>query len=206
MIKGPFPSSGQKMDLLEITLILLTSSVVAAVVSVLLNWAQSRNLERYGAEIRLATFRRETQYAKLHERRAEVLAELYRRLARAQRVIAADGFPPPLADPENTDDEIAERELSRLRKGIDVISQVRDYYQENRLFFSHHQREMMEEILSLFQAAWLSIQDTRLLGDKEAKPLQGLRHGNRLIHQKIVPLMEDLDSSFKAVLGFNLPQ
>lgn len=193
------------MDASEIILVLLTSSVVAAAVSVLLNWAQNRSLERYKAEIRLTTFQSETRFAKLHERRAEALAELYRRLAQAKEAVKTDGVPPhPAATEDMEEEEKAEREISRLRSGIDALSRVRDYYQENRLFFSQDQCEMMDEILFFVEAAWISIQDTRLLGEQEDQPLKGLRHGNTLLHQRVDPLMDNLDSSFKDVLGFTL--
>lgn len=75
---------------------------------------QAATLEELRAGIRAQAFERETRFARLHERRIQVLAELYEKLALAEQAVKA--MRSPLRDEEREDElkDLASRAIGEL--------------------------------------------------------------------------------------------
>jgi len=86
------------------------------------------DLERLRADLTIAGHERETAFAWLHQERAKVIAELYRRLVQAETAYRR-AF-------ESTDSLLTFRSNAALLAALESSVSTFDYYSENRLYFS----------------------------------------------------------------------
>jgi hypothetical protein len=89
--------------------------------------ANDKELERLRADLRIVAFQQETTFAKLHEKRAEVIAELYAKLVIVHSAMQ------DLLNPLEMDGEAnrERKEKTAAEAGNDFSS----YYSRHRIFF-----------------------------------------------------------------------
>ncbi len=121
----------------------------------------ARDLEKFGAEqvkaleeqrteLRRIGFEHETRFSRLHERRVEVVGELYKRLVKTERIIRRLGT--PLRPPDISRSRLDQgKDIVMARMGgpgvnsergeahiqaVKAIAELEDYLSENRFWFA----------------------------------------------------------------------
>ena len=134
--------------MLELGLTALASSAFTALFAFVLKtpiqrWLE-KSLERFKVDLQLAAFEHQTRFTKLHEKRADVIAELYKRLVRADRSFkqaAAAPFKP--AEP------------SQATKASEDGSAFSQYFEEHRIFLAGDLCEQIDDLNKGFwEASW----------------------------------------------------
>jgi hypothetical protein len=106
-------------------------------------------VERLRTELKKVAFEHETRYAKLHERRAEVLEELFKRLVRANDAFASRFRAVQFAGEASSDE--------KTRRASELANQFIDYYIENRLFIDKPLAEKIDAVNRHFQNVWMTL-------------------------------------------------
>ncbi|HXX18696.1 MAG TPA: hypothetical protein VEJ46_04790 [Candidatus Acidoferrum sp.] len=103
-------------------------------------------IERLRGELKRAAFEHETRYARLHEKRAEVLEELFKRLVKANRAFS-DRFRSGHFAGEPSLEVQSER-------AAEAANQFVDWFSENMLFIDDALREKIYSVNSHFWNLW----------------------------------------------------
>lgn len=197
------------MDLATILLALITNAVLLAVLGFIarsiISQALSRDIERYKTrlqathdvelerlrnDLRLKEIEYETKFSKLHEKRANVISELYKKLVEAERSLSTYAWPGPhlggFSNKEN---------FNRAWKDSSEFS---NYFNENRIYLNRTLCSKLDRL------------DTGLSG--VIGSVVGAEHSDQEIHDawldgwnkisKEIPLLKsDIENDFRILLG-----
>lgn len=153
-------------------------------------------LERLKHELRLAAVVHEKQTQILHERRAKVIAELYKRLV---RFIGAAGSFASLAE------WVGEPSKDEKAKVLgEKAWEFREYFLHNRIYFS---REVCDKLDSIFQDIHGASSKYRvMLAHSRSESVSEQVHEAwleawDLMSKKVPALRDAIDNEFRALLG-----
>lgn len=221
------------MDLTNLIVSVLSNlggmAVVATVVSYVLKTALSqqlarnlehfradlaRDLEQHKAELRRVGFEHETRFSRLHERRIEVVAELYKRLTRAKASFERLGSrgPPPqptwLGRAKNAlwslvpGDVLARREMEKdeHEMAINALLDFCDYFDENQFWFD----ASFVRVIKAFQdqlwgvAAGFFILESGMQVEDGPHSWDEMR---RIVERDVAQLHQQIESLLRTLLG-----
>jgi hypothetical protein len=163
----------------------------------------ARNLENYKVELQLAAFEHQTRFTKLHERRAEVVAELYQRMDRIRQLwqssVRSGRFSGELT-PE-------EQQSHASRLSLELV----DFYFQNRLFLEEDFCQAMED---LFRTNWDVLSNLGAASTLEppgpyadpaavASRTMLLKEARDVIVNKLPPLITRVESKMRSMLGIS---
>jgi hypothetical protein len=106
-------------------------------------------VERLRTELKKVAFEHETRYARLHEKRAEALEELFRRLVKAHAAFAARFR----AGHFQGEPSIEEQTIAASNAANNFI----DWFSENRLFIDDPLADKILKINRQFQEMWMTL-------------------------------------------------
>ena len=117
-------------------------------------------IEQLKSDLKSTAFERQTRFAKLHETRAEVVAELYKLL------VVADSAVRKLLDVEPSENEEYKRMFVETGKKTTEFS---NFFEERRIYFDEELCKLIDTHTSNFSQAWLygSPFAERIFGDRE---------------------------------------
>jgi len=104
-------------------------------------------MERLRTDLQQITFQQETTFAKLHEKRAEIIAELYSRLLKFQRSVGALLNPVSAHSPN-----LQQRE----QRAVDAGNLFLEYYSQNRIYFDESLCSQLNDFLEIMSNAHLA--------------------------------------------------
>jgi len=148
------------MNLNQIFWTALTSSVLTtAIVSAGAYFARSiierwltRSLAKYKVDLQLAASEHQTRFTKLHERRAEVIAELYKRLVRTRRSFERLTMPYFIVGVRTREEPSVEEKHQEVVKNTEEFV---EYSIENRIYFTSNVCAKLDELRDEFvRASW----------------------------------------------------
>jgi len=146
-------------------------------------------LERLRADLELIAFEHETRFAKLHEKRAEVIAELYKRLVRAMNSIRYMA--------EATQDPEKQPFKEQLTKdGAKHGSEFWTYFDEHRIYFNRDLCEKLDKIRVEFEMVY--IWDLTSGGPDDIKTW--IKIWDKM-HIRIPEIRKDIENTFRKMLG-----
>jgi hypothetical protein len=152
--------------------------------------ASDRELERLKAEYRVLAFEAETRFARLHERRIQVLVELY------QEIVNAEGAMSELVQVLTIDDTAPE-EKKRAAAAEAVNALVRQS-ETSRIFIDSETSGLVETFIAEAKAAWF-------LHRRESvtpKPSLEEWRSKVLKVEKMMPeLRKSIEGEFRKILG-----
>lgn len=169
----------------------------------------SRNLEKYKAELQLAAFEHQTRFTKLHEKRAEVIAELYKRLVQFQ------GSVQRLANIIGDERECEGLYEIYCEVALGSWETFMEYFEENRVYLT----ENLCEKFDWFQCAGLaalsvfafyqgdpSLDSTPLpsgldLARKAARQPVAIERVLDMINVHLPRLRQEIETEFRTMLG-----
>ncbi len=146
-------------------------------------------IERLRAELRIAAFERETRFARLHEHRGRVIAELYGRLAKMHATLA------DYLGPLQVGGEQDHRE--RGNKAAECHNELFEYFNENRIYFEESFCSEMDKLDEKIRRAWVEF---------HAHPPEQ-RHGRvwievwKQFQDDVPPLRRQIEQTLRGMLG-----
>ena len=126
----------------------------------------ARSLEKFKVDLQLAAFEHETKFTGFHEKRAEVIAELYKRLVQLQISVSAL---------VSTVEETKECESSpfepNYKKAFQSVLPFKQYFEENRLYLAKDLCDRLEEFWGVATAALLVVTASEIRAPLDSVPL-----------------------------------
>lgn len=186
-----------------VALSLLTSSVLAAVIAGAFAWSRDRDVERLKAELDRRSFEHETKYLRVYEKRAEVIAELYRLIVASQRALAA-AIPSEYEIAEaRKAGPVEETKLTIKAIGVDdAFVEVLNYFNFHRLYLTDEQIRIMRNLTEqLEQASIWTLESTVRIHDERWTSVH--QEAASQAQDEITKLQRSLETSFREILGFS---
>lgn len=149
--------------------------------------SHDKEIERFRADLRAVAFERETRFARLHERRAEVVAELYRRLVNVESAYTSltedavyeSGHPATSYPTQESQKATSE-----------VTYDFFKYFTENRIYFDEALCKNIDELIEKLDAIW----ETRIHEFDYPKAWQ-------ITKDDIPPIRKKIEKRFREMLG-----
>jgi hypothetical protein len=113
----------------------------------------SVEIERLRSDLKRVAFEHETRYVKLHEKRAEILEELFKRLVRANEAFVARFRAGHFAGEPSIEDQTV--------SAAKAANEFLDWFSQNRLFIDDPIADQIVAINKHFQELWFSLGPVR---------------------------------------------
>jgi hypothetical protein len=147
-------------------------------------------LERLRAELKIAGFERETRFARLQERRAEVLDQLYKRLAQMMRAFGS------LVRPFQQAGEPSQEEKAKVV--AETANTFRDTFDDNRIYLDEALCETIDELNNTLYSAWVDF--TTYQQDDPERPKAWIEAWTKVTEQ-VPPIRRTIERRFRSLLG-----
>ncbi len=147
-------------------------------------------IERLRADLRAVAFERETRFARLHQRRAEVLVELYKRL-----VSAYSSFVEMVSILQVGDEGDRKKRVEKARNDGNSFFA---YFHENYIYFDDSLCVVLEKLEKKFRSAW-----SEFTVFPDLKPATGEEWHKiwKDFSQEVPPLLREIHKRFRKLLG-----
>jgi hypothetical protein len=169
--------------------VLIGSGAVAFVVRGMFNHLLSRDLEKFKQDLRDAAFQRETRFSRLHADRATVIAELYKRLAKAESTFTDFIRPIQFAGEEPHE--------GRAKAAAACTNELFTYFDENRVYFDQELAQSFEKLQDEFRRTWSTFS---FQGMKPASGKEWWEAWEKWT-QSIPPIRRKIEEHFRKMLG-----
>jgi hypothetical protein len=212
------------MDLIDILVSFILNGVLILIFRSIIQSAHDRDmaqiqadnqvtLAQLNAQLEQATRIQLTRFADLHERRAEIIADLYKLLARAESRLQYAHFPMPwIGDEKVTGWERAMKKIEPTTQAVDTLV---EFYRENKIFLTPTQVSMMDNIMTIVQDLRTSVMMRELQRESPPEEKDVREFAERstkkklddalAAYQEIYPtLKQDLENDFRKILGFEI--
>jgi hypothetical protein len=154
----------------------------------------ARDLQRYKSELDRQDFEHRERFSLIHQRRAEVIATFYGKIARTKSVVA---------DLVGIFQQGGQSLIEKKKKAADIYNDMSAYFFENRIFLPHETAEKAEKLVMAIRDVLIEF-DTAQMGNDEYKPDQtGLWvQAFKRLRDEVPPILNELEHEFKELLGF----
>lgn len=162
----------------------------------LLSEQTGRQIEEFRNDLRRVAFEHETRFAKAHERRAEVIPELYSKLVDAQ-----SAFGSYAAELEFSNEPSKEEKAKTAAAAYDCLWTA---FRHNRLFIEESICRVIDDLLR-------DMREVFHLMANEAKVSLGLRpqrenvdywdKADDIMRKKVPPILKALEGKFRKIVG-----
>lgn len=142
----------------------------------------------------MASFEYETRFAKLHEKRAEVIAELYRRLVAADRAMIA--LLSPIQFSHGLSDEERQAEVGKC------CDSFNRFFLESQIYFDQCLCVKLEAFNKKLWQAWT---DYHTYASDEPDVARKRRQTRfqawKSVSEEAIPLKQEIEKEFRTLLG-----
>jgi hypothetical protein len=154
----------------------------------------ARDLHRYKSELEQQNFEHRERFSLIHQRRAEVIATLYGKIARTKSVVA---------DLVGIFQQGGQSLMEKKRKVAEIYNDMSAYFFESRIFLPHETAEKAEKLVMTIKNVLIEF-DTAQMGNDVYKPDQtGLWvQAFQRLRDEVPPIQSELEREFKELLGF----
>ncbi len=150
-------------------------------------------LERFKVDLQLSRFEHETRFAKLHERRAEVIAELYKRLVHVQKT-----FEEMVVQIESVGESKRAEILKTAQQNADAFL---TYFDENQIYLDDYLCMKMRNFSSMLREVYAQTFVAQTAGADRLFKLTAQQDTWRKIRVEIPELRKDIERGFRKMLG-----
>lgn len=177
-------------------LIVAPTVVVAAVAWILralIAQSFARDIQLYKSELDRANFEHQQRFSTIHQRQAEVIANLYGKIARSKAVTG---------DLVGIFQQGGQSLMDKKKRAADVYNDMSAHFYENRIFLPRDAAEKAETLIGTLKDVLIEF-DTAQMGNDEYKPDEtGLwQQAYKRLRDEVPPVLEELESEFKTILG-----
>ena len=151
-----------------------------------------KELERLRADLRITAFQQETTFAKLHGKRAEVIAELYARLVAAHGAMQVMLYPIM-----HGKEEVEER---HRKEAQDATTLFLEYFTAHQIYLEESLCELLRTFARDINRSYLvhiNNLQARLDGMDSKENMQGWQH----LDSQIPPIRKEIEATFRKILG-----
>jgi hypothetical protein len=178
-----------------LTLVLTPAAVVVAVTFVARSWLQhgfAKDLETFKNQLRLQAIEFQTCFSVLHQKRAEVLGQLYARLVSATNRLASVVSTTQMPDG------------TPLSKKWDDVTQMCvdsvDYFLKHRIYLDEDVCREVDEVVRIMHSATGNFSEAHRNRLPIADAVELWRKASDLMGQKMPPLKNKLEQRFRDLL------
>ena len=151
-------------------------------------------MERLRADLRQVTFQHEITFAKLHEKRAEIIVDLYQKLLKAE---ASARF---LLTPLRYADDPPEEE--REKQAESAANEFYRYYRDHKLYFDHHLCRLLEDLDTKLTVARVDHATYSEDDPETARERRAMRYlGWKALKEDFPPILREIEKEFRTLLG-----
>lgn len=167
---------------------------VAWLIRTVITQGFARDIQRYKSELERENFEHQERFSTIHQRQADVIANLYGKIAKSKSVTA---------DLVGIFQQGGQSLMEKKKKAADVYNDMSAYFFENRIFLPRNAAEKAESLIMTLRDVLIDF-DTAQMGNNEYKPDQsGLwQQAYKRLRDEVPPVLEELEVEFKKRLGF----
>lgn len=154
-----------------------------------------KELERLRADLRIAAFQQETTFARLHEKRAEVIAELYSKL------VAVHGSMSNLLNPLELDGGTGRKE--REKKAADAGNDFAIYYNTHQIYFEEPLCDLLKRFNTDMVKAWVIHSHNPTTGQGGQDHWDMRTEAWRHLDQQVPLIRKEIEATFRKLLGLS---
>lgn len=133
------------MDWLQIFVNLVLTGILLYIFQRIIDERSAKRLEKFKAELQSTAFEQETRFSKLHEKRAEVIEELYNKLVKVQRALFSLLY--EFASEKNKYDTIGPSK---------IIEEFNAYFEANQIYLPENICSHIGRFHTIALSSWLS--------------------------------------------------
>ena len=174
-----------------ISVVAILFGVVNLILAGLFKSASDRDLAKLNNELQ----EKQLSFAKLHERRGEIIAELYRMIVDCEA--AARAFANPLSE--------GDVQRDKLQKGADAISALKKwqwFFYRNRVFFSSYTCNVIDSLLKSYQDSGIILLWVKFQNKENLPSLTPEWEKAMIAVEKSLPLVkQEVEKEFRLLLG-----
>lgn len=195
------------MDWLQIFVNLLFTGILLYVFQKAIDERSVKRLEEFKTGLRSTAFEQETKFSQLHEKRLQVLADLYKKLSHVSSDLSAMKL---TLESEISDDHM----VSLIEDFNSAIDDFYKYFSENRLYLPDALCNQLYIYWVYSIGVWSNLSTSYITKDystrtdedkefyaKDAK--EGLVKASVKITEKLNPLNEAIEKEFRKLIGSN---
>lgn len=148
-----------------------------------------KELERLRADLRIAAFQQETTFAKLHEKRADIITELYSRLVKFDSKL--DIMTNPFFQDSSSDS------LGREQAAIEAGKDLTHYFTINQIYFDESLCNSIRQLLRTMTIAHLTHIDCQVSTQQSTDAWN-------LLRKEVPPIKNEIERNFRQLLGLTV--
>ncbi len=181
----------QQIVALTLTPTLLVGAL-AYLLRALFDRGLERDLERHKSELAAQLFEYQTKFSVIHEKRAEVIAELYSRLARARRELAqlTAALQPG-----------GQSLHAKKQQAADACNEAAEFFNERRLYMDLKTSEKIDRILETMKSAFYDFNTAQQEDEYKPDPSGLGVQASKQVRDDLPPLLRELEGQFQNILG-----
>lgn len=188
----------------QVLALTLTPVIVVAagayIVRKVLERSLERDLERFKNELELQRIEFQTRFSLIHEKRAEVIGDLYERIVRVNRILF--GVPLRLESIPNPLEVSFVKQLSETKeKAAQIGNLLLDYYYSHKIFLDRDVCYDVENVIGVMREAWHSIDNVGKGGVYKPEDIMEWSNKWRKVCDMLPPLQAKLERRFRSILA-----
>jgi hypothetical protein len=171
----------------------LVLGVLGFLMKILLQSGINRELERFKSELEIHRFQFQTRFSLIHERRMEILGEIYSHVDATERALS------DLTNPTQWNDGHTREEKKQVAQSTGM--NMTNYYNSKKIYLEEKLCTQIDQVLKLMNEAWIAFDMAQSTEPNEPndKGLRILAWKN--ISEKLPPLKKSLETCFRQELG-----
>lgn len=159
----------------------------------------TRDLEQFKRELDAILSERQTRFSLMHQKRAEIIAELYGMIPRAEeslrRMTALMRMESPDKEVENKKKEGERAEAAK------AYNALRDYFDRNRLYLGEQAAKRCDELLSHMKSAFFDFEYAKGFYTQGRQDDKKWVEAAQRMTKDVPPVREALEKDFRRILG-----
>ncbi|CAH1044327.1 hypothetical protein [Halomonas sp. TD01] len=177
-------------------LIVAPTLVVAAVAWILktvISQGFARDIQHYKSELDRANFEHQQRFSTIHQRQAEVIANLYGKIAKSKS---------SAADLVGIFQQGSQPLTEKKKRTAEIYNDMSAYFYQNRIFLPNDAADKAETLIGTLRDVLIEF-DTAQMGNEEYKSDEtGLwMQSYKRLREEVPPVLNELGSEFKKLLG-----
>jgi len=153
------------------------------------------NLESHKAQLNIE----HTQYLKLHEKRLEVMTDIYRKIAEVDRtMLLLTARMKPLAPGQSAE----QQDFEHMKDADNSYQSFRIYYEDHKIYFNEKDCELLDKLKEKY---WDSLWDgttRQRMGASDIKyNFETAKSASQTVREHIPPIKASLEKEFRMTLG-----
>lgn len=162
----------------------------------IINHSFSIDLEKFKADLKIEAAKDRIRYEKMHNKRAEVIERLYKKIVRAYRALHSY-----MHIFQRTGDST---EKEKGEKAAKAANDFTDYFEENRIFIEESLAKRIDDLSKKFKEAWNNFDLSRYLRESKNSSSDYVKKWEEAfngIDQDANRIKKTIERKFRKIIG-----